>query len=150
MLHFKPAGITWWRKPLVLVDGDLMPAELAVLKAELRPGELGVWLNSSSFSSGVAALQRVDSAGASFRTTRIPLPKFVTSALTELCQAAGSRRGRPDLVIWHRDHSSFRLIEVKCPSWDRPTPEQIAFLGVAAERGIPATVVEWEFNRGAA
>lgn len=64
MLKLRPAGIKWWGKPLVTVDGRPLPAEL----------------------------------------------------------------------------------EVKCPKWNRRTPEQRRFEEIASERAIPTDVVEWGFD----
>jgi hypothetical protein len=143
--------VKWWQKPLVLVDECPTAAELAVLATELCPGETGVWLNSRGLVSGVAELQRDQAASEpTFRTRRIPLPRFVASSLAETYQAAGVAKGCPDLVIWRSEQESFRLVEVKCPHWDTPTKEQHAFMRAAAQRGIPTTLVEWEFDGGAA
>jgi hypothetical protein len=49
------------------------------------------------------------------------------------------------LVIWRTASEEIRLIEVKCPDWDVPTPEQVAFLAAAETMGITATIVEWRF-----
>ena len=141
----------WWQKPLVLVDERPTAAELAVLATELCPGETGVWLNSRGLASGVAELQRDQEASEpTFRTKRIPLPEFVASGLAEIHQDAGVAKGCPDLVIWRTEQKSFRLVEVKCPHWDTPTEEQDAFMRAAVQRGIPTTLVEWEFDEGAA
>ncbi|MDQ6892658.1 MAG: VRR-NUC domain-containing protein [Acidobacteriota bacterium] len=124
-----------------------MPAELAVLAAELSPNESGAWSNSRGLSGGVVELQR-DQAdpNLAFRTRRIPFPEFVVSGLSEIRRAAGADKGCPDLVIWRTDQRSFRLVEVKCPHWDTPTREQIGFMCEATRRGIPTKVVEWEFD----
>lgn len=151
MLRFAPANTHWWQKPLVLVDGRALTAELAVLGLQLRPGEQGVWLNSRGRTSGVVDLvPRRQPDGPSFATRRTPLPPFVAAALNRLYGAAGVKKGCPDLVIWRSDPESLRLVEVKCPHWDSPTPEQERFLEAAAAAGISASVIEWEFSDGAA
>src|SRR5687768_9563290 len=48
----------WWQKPLVNCSPNPKPAELVVLRDELRPGESGAWLNSRSTTIGVVDLVR--------------------------------------------------------------------------------------------
>ena len=55
-------------------------------------------------------------------------------------------KGVFDLVLWRNSDKRIRFIEVKCPHWDRQTPEQISFSEVVRERGIKTEVVEWEFD----
>jgi hypothetical protein len=71
--------------------------------------------------------------------------KSLAKTLGELYLEAGLSRGCPDLVIWNAQSQELRLVEVKCPHWDRPSRQQDLFMGVAARRGIPTEVVEWEF-----
>jgi hypothetical protein len=100
-------------------------------------------MNSRGRRSGVAGIERT--ADGRTTTVRRTLPDFVAQALGELYQEAGLSRGCPDLVIWNVRTKEIRLVEVKCPHWDRPSLQQDAFMGVAARRGIPTKVVEWEF-----
>ena len=135
---------------MVLIDGGVTTAELAILKAELRPNETGAWLNSRGRTSGVIALHRDHDTKSGFRSMRVPLPGFVVAGLARIQRAANVAQGCPDLVIWRTDRESFRLIEVKCPRWDRPSREQRSFMRAALRRRVSATVVEWEFDGGAA
>jgi hypothetical protein len=86
-----------------------------------------------------------DSGSLSFRTQREPPPDFVSEALAGIYEAAGLRKGCTDLVIWDVDTPAVRLVEVKCPHWDRPSVEQEKCLEPARCMGIPASIVEWEF-----
>lgn len=145
-LQFHSAGVTWWQKPLVQLDGRFLPAELVVLSLELRPGEAGAWLNSRSTTSGVVDLiEEYGETTGTFSTVRATLPSFVTDILVELYRAADLRKGCPDLVIWNVETSDARLVEVKCPHWDKPSADQQNFMVVAESMRIPVSVVEWEF-----
>jgi len=143
MRVLRSAGEKWWGKPLVLFEHRHLPAELVVLAMELRPGESGAWLNSRGTETGVVDLVRTDT---SYRTQRAPLPEFVSQTLVRLYDAAGVRKGCPDLVIWDAQTKAVRLVEVKCPQWDRPSDEQDLCLRVARSLGVPASVVEWKFD----
>ena len=143
MLLFERAQAKWWNKPLALSEGRALPAELLVLRRETGVDELGAWLNSRGTGSGVIDL--VADATGRLRTVRRSLPPFVGQALRELYRRAQVTRGCPDLVIWCPASEQIRLVEVKCPDWDVPTPEQTTFLTVAETMGIAATVVEWRF-----
>lgn len=101
-------------------------------------------MNSRGLVSGVVGLELAPDGKA--KTMRRELPAFIAQALSEVYQEAGLSRGCPDLVIWNLQKRKFRLVEVKCPHWDRPSHHQQAFMRVAAERGIPTDVVEWEFS----
>jgi hypothetical protein len=133
----------WWNKPLAQDAGEQLPAELVILKLILRAGEEGAWMNSRGCVSGVVGLEWIGNEKP--RTIRRDLPAFVAMALDEIYREAGLSRGCPDLVIWDIQNRKFRLAEVKCPQWDRPSHEQEAFMRVATERGIPTEIVEWEF-----
>jgi hypothetical protein len=144
-LQFEQSGARWWQKPLVVVDGKDMPAELAVLGGALQPGEAGAWLNSRAVKAATINFVAVQSG--KFKTVRAPLPCFVTAHLEQLYRDARLTRGAPDLVVWHEPTSRIRFIEVKNPRWDRPSAEQLQFLRAAEARGIPIEIVEWEFRR---
>lgn len=145
-LHFQPANVKWWQKPLVRMDGRVVPAELAVLAGELGPRERGVWMNSRGTTSGVVDLIPTTALeGSGYSTKREQLPKFVAKALAGIYRRARLAKGCPDLVIWRLDRSTFRLVEVKCPHWDAPTTEQERFMRAAARDGVRTRVVEWEF-----
>jgi hypothetical protein len=143
MLKFSRSSHRWWNKPLVEHDGEQLPAELVVLRSSLRPGEEGAWMNSRGRRSGVSGIELT--ADGRTKTVRRTLPDFVAEALGELYQEAGLSRGCPDLVIWNVQSQELRLVEVKCPHWDRPSHQQDLFMGAAARRRIPTEVVEWEF-----
>jgi hypothetical protein len=117
--------------------------ELVVLRSSTAEDEEGAWLNSRGRRSGVIGLWR--SPGGGVQTIRRALPAFVTDALTGVYVEAALVRGCPDLVIWSEQRLSVRLIEVKCPHWDRSSLQQERFMSVAVQRGIPTEVVEWEF-----
>ena len=140
---FRKSDERWWQKPLVLIDGRSLPAELVVLRRQVQEGEEGVWLNSRGTKTGVADLRR-DASG-NFVTVRIPLPDFVATRLHELYELTGPMKGAPDLVIWNVSNSSVRFVEVKCPDWDSPSDEQEIFLAEAARRGSTCSIVEWVF-----
>jgi len=128
-------------------DDRILPAELVILAGELAPGENGAWLNSRGLDSGVSDLLR--SSLGEFKTKRIPLPKFVSTRLQQLYHKAKVKKGCPDLVIWNQETKQMRLVEVKCPHWDRPSPEQKLFIAAAESSGIGAKIVEWEFKHPA-
>jgi hypothetical protein len=151
ILKLEPASHKWWNKPLVSFGGRALPAELAVLALELSPGEKGVWMNSRGTANGVVGLTTSPegSAHGKYVTQRISLPGFVSEMLKRMYQVAEVKRGCPDLVIWNEDSKQMRLVEVKCPRWDRPSKEQELFLKAADKAGIPAKIVEWEFHETA-
>lgn len=101
-------------------------------------------MNSRGRRSGVGGIKRT--AAGKTKTVRRPLPDYVAQALSDLYQETGLSRGCPDLVIWNIQIREVRLVEVKCPHWDRPSPEQDQFMKAAQRRGIPTEVVEWEFG----
>lgn len=136
----------WWRKPLVATPTGPIPAELAILRSELQPGEAGAWLNSRSRASGVIDIDR--SAIGAFRTVRVALPDFVTELLQSIHGVTGSSKGAPDLVLWCRDTRCVRLIEVKHRNHDRSSNEQIEFSREAKKRNVDTSIVEWEFEAG--
>jgi hypothetical protein len=151
VLQFQPAQVIWWQKPLVRVDGRILPAELAVLAIELDPLERGVWMNSRGTRSGVVDLVPVTAGGGSaYATRRAPLPSFVARALASIYRRARLVKGCPDLVIWHLERNTFRLVEVKRAHWDAVTTEQERFMRAAARDEVRTSVVEWEFATGAA
>jgi hypothetical protein len=143
MLRFTRSDQRWWNKPLVNEAGEELPAELIILRSLLRLGEQGAWMNSRGRKSGVVALQW-DKKG-SAKTIRRNLPDFVAHVLGDIYKEANLSRGCLDLVIWNHSTQTLRLVEVKCPHWDRPSDDQQEFMRVAAARGIPTQVVEWEF-----
>jgi len=128
----------------VLVGGRRLPAELVILELELKDGEEGVWMNSRKPESGVVDLEHLGEA--KFKTSRVPVPGFVSDLLRKVYAAAKLHKGCPDLVIWNTAEQTIRLVEVKCPHWDRPTSEQEVFMETAQVRGISASIVEWEFE----
>lgn len=144
ILRFPRYPETWWQKPLTVFDGRPVPAELAVLYFELRPGESGAWLNSRKAASGVVDLER--GADGKLKTVRTDLPDYVSTTITGLYARANVAKGAPDLVLWTPARRSVRFVEVKCPHWDAPTPEQMEFLAAAREVGIEVRIAEWEFN----
>lgn len=144
MLLLERAPTRWWNKPLAFSEGRALPAELIVLWRETGIDEQGAWLNSRGTGSGVIDL--VPDATGRLKTVRMPLPAFVSHAIQDLYRRAQVTRGCPDLVVWRPASEQIRLVEVKCPDWDSPTPEQAAFLAAAKAAGIPATVVEWRFG----
>ena len=147
LFQFESAGCKWWRKPLVRHDKRTLPAELAILARELCAGESGAWLNSRGLDSGVADLISIKLG--EFKTKRVPLPSFVSERLKQLYIKANVKKGCPDLVIWNSKTQGMRLVEVKCPHWDSPSPEQNKFIEAAESSGIGAKIVEWEFQRAA-
>ena len=144
MLRFEQATERWWNKPLVSLSGRILPAELAVLEADLAPGESGAWMNSRGTTTGATDLILTGTRPA-FKTRRIRLPEFVSSVLRDIYKKANLRWGCADLVIWSTASCEVRLVEVKCPHWDKPSREQRIFLQVAEEMGLESSVVEWEF-----
>lgn len=151
MHRFVRAHRFWWRKPLVLASGQAIPAELAVLAEEVRTNQCGVWLNSRGRVSGVVDLVPfLGSKGPTYRTRRSPLPLFVAAELEDIDRRAKLAKGCPDLVVLRSDRETFRLVEVKCPHWDKLSAEQERFIGVARRRGISTHVAEWEFGDDAA
>jgi hypothetical protein len=128
-------------------DGKATIAELAILDRELEPGEQGVWLNSRGTVTGVVELVHSSTgSGDAYRTRRVLLPAFVSRTLKQLYIDAELTKGCPDLIIWRDMPQGMRLVEVKCPRWDKPSREQEKFMSVAAAAGIRTKVVEWEFE----
>jgi hypothetical protein len=140
MIQFQSANHTWWNKPLVIFDGRILPAELAILKLITKPGEHGAWMNSRGIRTGVVGF---DSNAR--RTIRTRLPNEVSEVLRELYQRSGLANGCPDLITWSIDSRFERFVEVKCPHWDQVSAAQTAFMKAADEGGYPTTIVEWEF-----
>ena len=103
-------------------------------------------MNSRGRKSGVVALEWKRDGRA--RTVRRDFPPFVARALGAIYREARLARGCRDLVIWNSGTETVRLVEVKCPHWDRPSDNQHTFMRVAGERGISTEVVEWEFAAG--
>src|SRR5690242_4183102 len=97
--RFARANDFWWRKPLVLLNGKAVPAELAVLAHVLEASEEGVWLNSRSRASGVIDLRRAASKK-TYETVRRPLPLAVAKLVDQVNHRAGVSSGCPDLAIW--------------------------------------------------
>jgi len=146
MLRFQSSSRKWWNKPLVDLGGRLLPAELAILEAELGPGEQGAWINSRGVKSGVVDLvAETEGADIGFKAERASLPAFVSEALKAVYEKSGLKKGCPDLVIWDSESRCLRLVEVKCPHWDQLTVEQIEFMRAARDLGIPTSIAEWEF-----
>lgn len=143
MIQLEVSGESWWQKPLARVSGRSLPAELVVLHASLSVDEEGAWLNSRGTRSGVVDLSRRENG--IFKSVRTSLPSFVSVTLDSLYQSTGAKKGAPDLVIWNVSTQTIRFIEVKCPHWDRPSPEQLRFLDAAKALGISTAIVEWEF-----
>ena len=79
------------------------------------------------------------------KTKRAALPGFVSDALTAIYEKSGLRKGCADLVIWDQASQRLRLVEVKCPHWDRPSVEQAKFMQVALDMGMTTSIAEWEF-----
>ncbi|MDA0837675.1 MAG: VRR-NUC domain-containing protein [Planctomycetota bacterium] len=144
MHRFQPANQEWWNKPLVLVDGRRLPAELAILNLEFGDGEGGVWMNSRKPESGVVDLVLVQAD--QFKTSRVRVPRFVSVLLRQVYETSKLKKGCPDLVIWSLPNERIRLVEVKCPHWDSPTLEQEIFMETAESLGVLTSIVEWEFK----
>ena len=143
-LLFERSTERWWQKPLVVVAGRHLPAELAVLQASLKPGEHGAWLNSRGAKSATVDFT-TDQMG-KFKTVRRPLPPFVAEELGRLYQETQLKKGAPDLVLWREATRKMRFVEVKNPRWDRPSESQLQFLGAARARGMSTVIAEWEFR----
>lgn len=125
------------------LEGKPLPAELAVLYLSLCEAEKGVWMNSRS--TRVTDLIRDKQTG-KFKTVRAQLPGFVSKVLESFYARPEIKRGVFDLVIWNEERQTARFVEVKCPHWDRLTPEQAVFVDIAEEMGTETSVVEWEFD----
>jgi hypothetical protein len=144
MLKFPSHPERWWQKRLVDDNGRPLPAELAVLRRVLRPGESGAWLNSRGTRTGVIDLARTPEGR--LKTVRTELPEFVSDLLKSFYKMPNVTKGIFDLVIWNESDQPVRFVEVKCPHWDRLTPEQTAFTKIAQERNIEAEIPEWKFG----
>ena len=143
MRLFKRSRYNWWRKPLVRISERHLPAELAVLEEETSESESGAWLNSRGTTSGVIDLE-MHNAGR-FRSIRTALPEFVTARLKLVYAEAGALKGIPDLVIWSQDGRYVRFVEVKCPDWDKASPEQLQVHNVCRSMGCAVAIAEWRF-----
>jgi hypothetical protein len=142
MISFKKSKTTWWQKPLVIINGRSLPAELAVLSINLKKDEQGVWINSRSSKSGAIDLERHETG---FKTKRIEIPLFVTSTIERIYKTTANRKGCPDLVIWNAQTKNIRFVEVKCPHWDRVREGQKEFIQEAKNIGKETKIIEWEF-----
>ena len=145
MHRFKRWADKWWQKPLVDFHGRPLPAELAVLFMELSAAEKGVWINSRGFQTGASDLVSSSKSHKTYETVRISIPNFVVQTISDVMTESGLARGCPDLVIWNNHSTSVRFVEVKCPHWDAPTPEQDTFLSLVRYKGLQGKVVNWEF-----
>lgn len=143
MFQLIPAGRSWWGEPLALLEGKCLPAELVVLKQQIKAGEAGAWLNSRGTKTAVIDLVEDDQGR--FHTARIDLPSHVQECLESFYAHPEVVRGVYDFVIWGDSQQTVRFVEVKCPHWDRVTREQQRFRLLAEERDIEAEIVEWEF-----
>ena len=147
MHRFNKSTDRWWQKPLVLIKGRSLPAELAVLNIELRTYEDGVWLNSRGTKTGVVDLLCSDERGEkTFRTKRVSLPPFIVEYLERIYKDTKLKKGYPDLVIWNWETEQIRFVEVKCPRLDKPSPEQEEFMKFCATVGASVQIAEWEFE----
>jgi hypothetical protein len=144
MLYLEPANAKWWQKPLARTDGRVLPAELIVLRSQLKPDESGAWLNSRGVASG--AVDLIPGPAGRFKTVRVRLPDFVSAKLRDVYRLAGLKKGAPDLIVWNEKLQYVRFIEVKCPLWDKPSTEQLRFHETARELGSECEVVEWCFS----
>ena len=149
MVRLIPGNENWWRKPLALHKGRLLPAELVILAMEVESGEEGAWLNSITVRSGAVDLIRtpVDGGKPAFKAKRTVLPDYVSEKLSQCYLASNVKRGCPDLVIWGLKSKKIRLVEVKCPHWDSLSQEQESFMRTAMKYGIEVKTVEWEFSK---
>jgi len=143
MLQLTQSDKKWWQKPLAEENGKYLPAELVVLKRVIRKGEDGAWLNSRGTKTAVIDL--VQDEKGNFRTVRISLPAYVHECLEQLYAHPEVAKGVFDLVIWRDSDQAIRFVEVKCPHWDRLTPEQKRFSELANDRHIETGIAEWEF-----
>lgn len=134
----------YWNKPMVDL-GSAVPvtAELAVLRAEVVPGEAGAWVHPGVRPRhGTVDLRRKPSGG--FEPIKTELPGFVADLLASLFVSTRLKRGGPDVVIWNTQNETVRFAEVKWLGHDSPSDEQTKYLDAARERGIECRVVEWE------
>jgi hypothetical protein len=143
MYFFQNARQSWWQKPLVVYDGRVLPAELAILQLEKKSREDGVWINSRGTKTGAYDLVSVEGK---FKTLRKQLPQECSSFLEDTYKYGDLAKGCPDLVIWDKTSIAFRFVEVKCPKWDRLSSEQIAFISHAQQRSIDTQIAEWLFK----
>ena len=144
MLKLSRSVHSWWQKPLIMEGDKSLPAELVILNRMMEYDEEGAWLNSRGTTTGVYDL--IEYEPGKFRTIRCNLPDFVQGCLRTFYDHPDIDKGVFDLVLWRNSDKRIRFIEVKCPHWDRQTPEQISFSEVVRERGIKTEVVEWEFD----
>ncbi|MEQ1822181.1 MAG: VRR-NUC domain-containing protein [Fimbriimonadaceae bacterium] len=151
MILFDDPGVKWWNKRLVLSEGIVTTAELAVLGLSLSSREEGLWLNASGLGwlsrgkelSGVTGLRATASG---YETERALLPLFVADTIRAIYVRAGVGKGCPDLVVWSSLDGSVRFIEVKCPRWDRVLDHQERFMEAARSFGVGVEVVNWSFS----
>lgn len=146
MRLFKRSRYNWWRKPLVRILERDLPAELVILAEETSQTESGAWLNSRGTNSGVIDLE-MDHTGR-LKSVRTALPKFVTARLKQVYSEAGALKGIPDLVLWSKAGRYVRFVEVKCPEWDRASPEQMHVHAICRSMGCAVEIAEWRFLDG--
>lgn len=148
MIKLEKANETWWRKPLVRFLGKSTTAELAILSLELSPSETGVWMNSRRVTSGVVDLRTIETEKCkAFKSIRESLPEWLSRKLSDVYKLAELRKGCPDLVIWNATTGQCRLVEVKCPLWDKISLDQQKFIAAGTVLGIQTKVVYWRFSK---
>lgn len=149
MIRLQKTHNTWWQKPLVSSSNKSTTAELAILSLELANGESGVWVNSRGAKSGVVDLvDRGTGNHRAFKTIRKKLPAWLAGKIEQIYRYARIRKGCPDLVIWNPEIQCWRMVEVKRPSCDKVSRDQIKFIDRARLLGIDVKIVEWEFAPG--
>jgi hypothetical protein len=142
LIYFTNSNERWWKKPLVIHKGKILPAELAILDIELQRHEKGVWLNSRGSRSGVIDLVKRKEK---YKSIRVMLPKYISEIIEEIYKSTSRRKGCPDLIIWNDQNGTIRFVEVKCPLWDRLREGQDEFINIAKGMGLSTKIVEWEF-----
>lgn len=136
---FRRSGARWCNKPLALVGGESIPAELAVLRREAGADEKGAWITSCAPRPVVDLLR--DGTGA-FTAAQTEIPALAYETIRHHLETAGVKKGIPDLVIWS-ENGRVRFTEVKWVGHDSLSAEQHAFLSAAGESGA---VAWWKFS----
>jgi len=146
MYRFRKAQERWWNKPLTISLDFPIPAEIAILRDQIKTGEEGVWMNSRGIKSGVERVEKyIQEETFRLKTIRLNLPVFVSETISKIYETTGLKKGCPDLIIWNNTSQIIRFIEVKCPHWDKPSDEQDKFLQEIKDNGMSAEIIEWEF-----
>lgn len=130
-----PPEDTYGNKPIVMLEGELLFAELAILRLFQAVGWEGVWIDTYRNKRRVAMDQYTS------------LPPDQEALLQRIYQASGTRSDCFDVFCW-RDKAVV-FAESKRKGYDRIRPTQVRWLSSALGTGLPIEaflIVEWSLT----